>query len=104
MKSCDRIEIHLTPDEEHETPEDADRDIHTDGYAEAVRDVMDRATGEWGWCSAHVNVVARKDEQIVGEGNAYLGHCSYLSADDFVRNSGYFDSMVEEAMEEALSD
>lgn len=105
MKKCDRIEISLYAHDEDETPEESEEKTGSmKGYANAVRDIMEKATGKWGWCIAVVRVRAENNNSIIGEGKAQLGNCSYLSAKDFMTNSGYFKQMTEEATEEALSE
>jgi len=66
--------------------------------------------GGWHWFTARVWVTFRDEDnpkkwavrrdQILGED--YLGGCSYLSLDDFIRpGPGYFRDMVREAVSEA---
>ena len=65
--------------------------------AEAVADVYRRAgRSEWGWCVAHVRVALPGTSL---HADAYLGGCSYESADDF-KAGGYYDDMVAEALAE----
>jgi hypothetical protein len=99
-----RIVIELEAEEEDESPEHSERVTHsTPGYAEAVRKVMKKAIGKWGWCTATVTVkVFDRYNRPIAEGTDYLGNCSYHSAVDFARNSGYFEDMVKEATEKAL--
>lgn len=99
-----KIEITLEAIEEDETPEESERSTGSaPGYAEAVREVMEKATGNWGWCTARTTVRAISEEgKVVGEGYSYLGNCSYLSADDFILKSGYFPQKVEEALHVAI--
>jgi hypothetical protein len=97
-----KIEITLEAIDEDETPEESERLTGScEGYAEAVRDTMDIATGKWGWCIAVTRArLMDKSGNTIGEGTSYLGNCSYVDANDFV-NSGYFPQKVEEAIKEA---
>jgi hypothetical protein len=53
-----------------------------------------RSGNEWAWCSAHVVV-------HFGElkGEDWLGGCSYESKKDFMQPNGYYDSMIDEAVD-----
>lgn len=66
---------------------------YVEGFSEAVREVKKQAEGRWGWCTAVVRVTTKR-----GVGEASLGACSYYSAEDFVTNSGYFNSMLKDAL------
>ena len=78
------MEIKLTAEPEEETPEQSEeRTGSYKGYAEAVRKVQKTAKGQWGWCSARIQAVFKNGDKEIGEGNAYLGNCSYSSAEDF---------------------
>lgn len=56
-----------------------------------IRDQL--ASGnEWAWCSTHVRATYRG---FVGDD--YLGGCSYLSEEDFVKTSMYYGDMVRTA-------
>jgi hypothetical protein len=92
-----KITITISTLEEDETPEQSERRTKsTPGYAKAVREVMKTAEGRWGWCTA--TVLAKVGTCV---GTAYLGNCSYKSAEDFALNSGYLNQMVEEAIKDA---
>ena len=47
-------------------------------------------------------MIFKDGEKELAEGTAYLGNCSYRSAEDFVKTSGYFEDMVKDATKEAL--
>ena len=96
-----KIIIELVANEEDESPEHSEKWTGSaPGYAKAVRQMMKKSVGKWGWCTAAVTVkVIGERNKILDEETEYLGNCSYLSAVDFVKNSGYFNSMVEEAIE-----
>ncbi len=86
---------------EDETPEHSERVTKSaPGYAKAVREVMKTAEGRWGWCTVKITVMLPAKPTKFG--TAYLGNCSYKSAQDFIKSSGYFQQMVDEAMEEAM--
>jgi hypothetical protein len=98
------IHIELSCEDETETPEHSEKVTGFEpGYAKAVRKVMKKAVGKWGWCSAVVQVTIKDEhKRVVAEATEYLGNCSYYSAADFAENSGYFNDMVQEAVEAAL--
>lgn len=94
-----KIVVKITAEPEDESPERSEkRTGSAPGYAKAVREQMKKAVGGWGWCSARMEVKLSSGEI----GTAYLGNCSYLSAEDFVENSGYYSQMFDEAFKEAL--
>jgi hypothetical protein len=83
---------------EDETPEQSEKRTGSmKGYAKAVREVMKTAEGRWGWCTVKITVLGGKRE-----GTSYLGNCSYKNTQDFIKSSGYFQQMVDEAIEEAM--
>src|SRR5262245_46544874 len=85
---------------EVESPEHYGKAMGTNReFAQAVRDVIRRAEKPWGWCDVDVSVRLPDGR----EGISSLGACSYLSAADFVENSGYFSDKVEDALQEALN-
>lgn len=85
---------------EDETPEHSEKSTGSaPGYAKAVREVMKTAEGRWGWCIVKITVLGGKRE-----GTNYLGNCSYHSAQDFIKSSGYFQQVVDEAVAEAVTD
>lgn len=85
---------------EDETPEHSEMVTKSaSGYAKAVREVMKTAEGRWGWCCVKITVLGGKRE-----GTSYLGNCSYKNAQDFIKNSGYLQQMVDEAVAEATEE
>lgn len=49
----------------------------------------------WAWCCVKVTVT------FMGmEGTDYLGACSYDSEEDFIKNSGYYDQMIDTCIKE----
>lgn len=72
------------------TREDGSRDHIQEGWVAAGL----RAGNQWAWCVAHVT--ARYKDL---EGEDYLGGCSYESTMDFIQHSGYYLSMIDEAVE-----
>jgi len=88
------MKIELTTQLEDRTPEEAGVG-YAEGFADAVHGVEDKAESDWGWCTVVVTVTTDK-----GTGTTYLGECSYESAIDFIKTSGYFADMVEEALAE----
>lgn len=70
------------------------------GFEEAVRDGIKKSR-TWGWCT--VVVTARfKDDPTAASGVDYLGCCSYTSKQDFIDNSGYYEDMVQRAVEDLV--
>jgi len=49
----------------------------------------------WAWCSVRVKVSYK-----TYSAKSYLGACSYKNANDFIENSGYYESLVDEALDE----
>ncbi|MFA5767373.1 MAG: hypothetical protein WC919_05600, partial [Candidatus Paceibacterota bacterium] len=93
---------------EDETPEHSEKSTRSaPGYAKAVREVMKTAEGRWGWCTVKITALVCKavGSEFGGkqEGTSYLGNCSYKSAQDFIKSSGYFQQMVDEAVAEAVA-
>lgn len=54
-----------------------------------------RSGNEWAWCQVHI--VVRFGEL---KGEDWLGGCSYKSREDFEQPGGYYDSMINEAVED----
>ena len=93
-----KVTITVEAEAEDETPEQSERRTGSmKGYAKAVRENMKQAEGRWGWCCVKVTATVNGKE-----GTDYLGNCSYLNAQDFIKNSGYFPQMVDDAIAEAL--
>lgn len=65
-----------------------------DSFVKAVRE-QQKISRTWGWCCAAVTASFNGKSATT-----YLGECSYKSKEDFIKNSGYYDQMVKEAMEE----
>jgi len=96
-----KLTINIEAQEEDETPEQSEKRTGSmKGYAKAVRENMKKAEGRWGWCC--VKVEATIHSKPTRFGTSYLGNCSYLSAQDFIKNSGYFQQMVDDAIAEAM--
>ena len=53
---------------------------------------------QWGWCSVHVTA---KYSGLVGED--WLGGCSYKSEQDFIDNSGYYQDMMDTALQDLVN-
>ena len=70
------------------------------GDAAWDREIEDEIIGRlndgdvWAWCEITVRVTWKGHT-----GGAYLWGCSYRDEQDFIENSGYFDEMVTEALE-----
>ena len=101
------MKISLTATPEDISPESAEkRHGYAEGFAESVKIVLDRIPSSdprdlaWGWGTVEVKVEFRVsgDRKV---GYAYLGECSYLNAEDFIKNSAYFQDMVSEAIASA---
>jgi len=63
-------------------------------FSEIVNEMIEE-NGLWGWCDVEVKASWRDFE-----GHAYLGACSYKDKEDFVSISGYYEDLVEEALED----
>lgn len=63
------------------------------GFAQAVREQQKKAEKPWGWCTV---VVTATLGEFKGEDT--LSGCSYLGPMDFIKNSCYFEDMVNEAV------
>lgn len=60
--------------------------------------IFKRRTNRWAWCAVELTA------EIDGfEGTAYLGCCSYKNKDDFINNSGYYEDMKEEAIQQIIA-
>lgn len=59
-------------------------------------EVLDRLNDgdEWAWCSIEVRATHKGIYA-----SEYLGGCSYVGERDFVKNSGYYEDMVQRAIE-----
>jgi hypothetical protein len=88
-RSNAHIEIIAHPEDTHP------RDHFDDSLADTVADIIERSEHNvWAWCSVEVNVSYQGLES-----SAYLGGCSYDSADDFKNTSdGYYNDMLEECI------
>lgn len=96
VSSKNKLTITVLALAEDETPEHSEKVTRSaPGYAKAVRKVMKTAEGRWGWCCVRVGVLGGKKEGV-----SYLGNCSYKNAQDFIKNSGYFEMMVDEAIDD----
>lgn len=107
-----QITIRIFSEPEIESPEHSERVTGSaPGYAKAVRAMMEKdphhqtgfgdwSKGRWGWCTAVVEAKATINGKEY-KGEATLGNCSYLSAEDFSK-SGYLPQMVEEAIGELI--
>ena len=51
----------------------------------------------WAWCNVRVQV---SYGSCFVATSSHLGACSYKNEKDFVKNSGYYDSLVEEALDD----
>jgi hypothetical protein len=64
-----------------------------EAYWAELRDRLD-AGDRWAWCTVRITVTDGDTE-----GDAYLGCCSYDSADDFLAHSGYTADLITEALD-----
>jgi hypothetical protein len=94
-KDCE-VELEALPEDmELEGNVSAMGDPDVDEAAEqAVREKLESGN-EWAWCVAKVSVEYEGVEE-----SAYLGGCSYESAEDFKEPGGHYADMVEEALGE----
>lgn len=84
-----------------------DEDVSIKQVAKETGDAEDFITSvkknlknsKWGWCCATIRATYKGFT-----GSAYLGQCSYLNKEDFIANSGYYDQLVAEAVENLNED
>lgn len=55
----------------------------------------------WGWCVVRVRVAYTSSNL---HADIFLGECSYEDEEDFTKTSGYYDQMVEEAVQNLNND
>ena len=61
--------------------------------------LLDKAqSNEWAWCVGTVQVQANDKDGNECTAETYLGACSYKSRMDFIKNSGYYEDMLEEVL------
>jgi len=87
--------IEITAKPEDRTPEQSEKDS-VEGFADGVRDMQNKAEGNWGWCQVEVKVATQGG--FIAVGTSHLGECSYENELDFILNSGYFKDMISEAV------
>lgn len=93
----EKIVVKLDTETEYDTPESAAGGDPE--YAQDVRAMMEKHNNDWNWCCAKVKVT------IAGmlngpSGTSYLGHCCYENEEDFIQNSGYYETMINDAIAE----
>lgn len=81
------IYVHAIP-EEFNPYDEYDKEV-----ADSISQ-MNNDYGVWGWSSVEVRVKA-----LGFQAAAHLGGCSYKSKKDFIKNSGYYEDMVNEAVD-----
>ena len=92
------IEITLTCEEEYERVRGNAMASGDDAVDKECEDsiIADLESGNpWAWCCAHVIVT-----WYGFKGEDYLGMCSYKSEEDFREPGGYFDDMVQTAIDQ----
>lgn len=94
----DGTEIWVSAQKEDISPEEEGRSLGDAAwgrsFARAARNML-RRWGRWGWCTIMVTAVRAGEE-----GLAYVGCCSYESAEDFKASYGNWTYMVNEALQE----
>lgn len=107
-----RIRIKVTAYAEDHSPEKAEKDAakkgtpYAPGFAKAVRRVQAECRKKnindiWGWCRIVVRATIRTKGQKYSA-VSHIGQCSYVGKDDFIANSGYYEDLLGEVIEEAL--
>lgn len=91
----DDIKIQVKAEKEHDSLKLAAKEC-APGFEESVKRMLAKSK-TWGWCCVEV-IVSLKEGPTSITGNAYLGHCSYSSKEDFIENSGYYQQMVDDAI------
>lgn len=88
--------------EEDCSPEEMERaQGFAPGFAEGVRENMAKSA-MWGWCAIEVRCTVKVGNNSY-QGTDHLGGCSYISAEDFMAEGGYFEGMKQNAFEDLLS-
>ena len=88
------LEFNVQTDKEHFTPKQSMKGCsqeEIDNFCDAVKEVLEKADGAWGWCCVKVTGVLKDD--IKFNNVECLGCCSYLSEADFMTPGGYYDDM-----------
>lgn len=67
------------------------------GFVESVQENLKKSR-RWGWCTVAITASIKFGDRKI-EATTYLGACSYISKQDFIENSGYYEQMVTEAVE-----
>ena len=95
LKKIDNVKYHVLVDavREAEDPKGCFDDEST------IRKIKKAIRDEdlWAWCMVTVRVELDFSD-IYSE--QYLGCCSYEGQEDFVKNSGYYDDMLQEALDD----
>lgn len=89
-----KITIEAEQNDTHYTTAAKDCGENEAGFIEGVKKNL-RSNSTWGWCTV---VVTAQIGNLTG--TAYLGGCSYTSKTDFIKNSGYYEQMKDEAIDE----
>ena len=89
------VEIIVEPLPEDQHPDDCFALDPEDQKQVVDKILADAEWNEWAWCIVKATVRWKGLEA-----SDYLGGCSYESEEDFVENSGYYEGMVEAALEQ----
>ena len=92
---ANEIEWAVTPLPEIELPEDCFAcDTETDkAICQRIRE--DAEWNEWAWCCVEI-----KGQWNGLEAVAYLGACSYENKQSFIENSGYYEDLRQQVIEQ----
>jgi hypothetical protein len=68
-----------------------------------INELMERAeSNEWEWCDVEVLAEYTDENGTEYSASEYLGACSYKSRQDFIKNSGYYDDMLQTVTEDIM--
>lgn len=90
MLRPDEVKFSVSMTEETDPPDE--KMIEDAECRKWIRDQLDSGN-QWAWCMVVVRAQWNKFQ-----GEATLGCCSYKSQEDFVQNSGYYEDLCMEAM------
>ena len=66
-----------------------------------IKALLEKAeSNEWHWSDVTVQAEYTDENGNEYTAETYLGACSYKSRQDFIKNSGYYDDMLSEVLED----
>ena len=90
----EEVTISVAAEEEHSSIRRAAKETgREEDFIIAVHENQKKSV--YGWCTVRVRASYKGFQ-----GNDYLGQCSYSSKEDFINNSGYYEQMVAQAIDD----